>query len=245
MVLTPTLAATMAEVMLAGMLRRSRAVVAIQAMVLEVMVLLQLDMDMDLLILEPRMETMGLQDMEAFLLRMLVLMAIQVLLLLLTREAPQGLTEDPGAVKLRLVMALGAMLAMQGMVHGILLLLVEMHPLVRHLVQLQVMETRAMVMVDTEGMHHMVIMEDMVLMGHGEMVLPILLLVQHLGMVLDMEVPMATLDTQMRGLILHRAEDLALQSMELLKANQIMAAVMVVCSLGLLSKREAIIMSIK
>jgi hypothetical protein len=236
----------MAEVMLAGMLRRSRAVVAIRAMVLEVMVLLQLDMDMDLLILEPRMETMGLQDMEAFLLRMLVLMAIQVLLLLLTREAPQGLTEDPGAVKPRLVMALGAMLAMQGMVHGILLLLVEMHPLVRHLVELQVMETRAMVMVDTEGMHRMVIMEDMVLMGHGEMVLPILLLLlQHLGMVLDMEVRMATLDIQMRGLILHRAEDLALQSMELLKANQIMAAVMVVCSLGLLSKREAIIMSIK
>jgi hypothetical protein len=102
-----------------------------------------------------------------------------------------------------------------------------------------------MVMVDTEGMHRMVIMEDMVLMGHGEMVLPILLLLQHLGMVLDMEVRMATLDIQMRGLILHRAEDLVLQSMELLKANQIMAAVMVVCSLGLLSKRDAIIMSIK
>lgn len=240
MVLTPTLAAMMAEVMLADMLRRSRAVVAIRAMVLEVMVLLQLDMDMDMLILEQHMEIMGLQDMEEFLLRMLLgLMAIQVLLLLLTREDLQALIEDPGAARLHLVMALGAMLAMQAMVHGIALLLVEMHPLVRHLVQLQVMETRAMVMVDTEGMHHMVILEDMVLMGDGEMVLGILLLQQRLGMVLDMEVRMATLDIQMRGLILHKEEDLVVQSMELLKANQIMAAVMVVCNLGLLSKRDA------
>lgn len=230
----------MAEVMLADMLRRSRAVVAIRAMVLEVMVLLQLDMDMDMLILEQHMEIMGLQDMEEFLLRMLLgLMAIQVLLLLLTREDLQALIEDPGAARLHLVMALGAMLAMQAMVHGIALLLVEMHPLVRHLVQLQVMETRAMVMVDTEGMHHMVILEDMVLMGDGEMVLGILLLQQRLGMVLDMEVRMATLDTQMHGMILHKAEDLVVQSMELLKANQIMAAVMVVCNLGLLSKRDA------
>lgn len=237
MVLTLTLAAMMAEVMLADMDRRSRAVEAIRVMVLEVMVVLQLDMDMDMLILERHMEIMGLQVMEAFLLRMLGLTAIQLLLLLVTRVALQALIEDPGAVKLHLVMALGAMLAVQAMVHGIALLLVEMHPLVRHLVQLQVMETRAMVMVGTEGMHHMVIMEAMVLMGEGEMVLVILLLVQRLGMVLDMEVGMATLDIQMRGLILHKVEDLAVQSMELLKANQIMAAVMVVCNLGLLSKR--------
>lgn len=230
----------MAEVMLADMLRRSRAVVAIRAMVLEVMVLLQLDMDMDMLILEQHMETMGLQGMEEFLLRMLLgLMAIQLLLLLVTREDLQAPIEDPGAARLHLVMALGAMLAMQAMVHGIALLLVEMHPLVRHLVQLQVMETRAMVMVDTEGMHHMVILEDMVLMGDGEMVLGILLLQQRLGMVLDMEVRMATLDTQMHGMILHKAEDLVVQSMELLKANQITAAAMVVCNLGLLSKRDA------
>jgi hypothetical protein len=236
-VITPTLAAMMAEVMLADMLRRSRAAVAIRAMVLEVMVPLQLDMDMDMLILQRHMETMGLQDMEPFLLRILGLMVLQVLLLLVTREALQALIEDPGAVKLHLVMALGAMLPMQAMVLGIALLLVEMHPLARHLVQLQVMETRAMGMVDMEGMHHMVIMEDMVLMGDGEMVLAILLLVQRLGMVLDMEVRMATLVIQMLGLILHKAEDLVVQSMELLKANQIMAAVMVVCNLGLLSKR--------
>jgi len=237
MVLTPTLAAMMAEVMLADMDRRSRAVAAIWVMVLEVMVVLQLDMDTDMLILERHLEIMGLQDMEVFLLHLLELTAIQLLLLLVTRVALQALIEDPGAVKLHLVMALGAMLAVQAMVHGIALLLVEMHPLVRHLVQLQVMETRAMVMVDTVGMHHMVIMEDTVLMGDGEMVLAILLLVQRLDMVLDMEVGMATLDIQMRGLILHKAEDLAVQSMELLKANQIMAVVMVVCSLGLLSKR--------
>jgi len=236
--LTPMLAAMMAEVMPADMGRSSRALAATQVMVLEVMAVLQLDMDMGTPILEPHMEIMGLQGMEVFLLRMLGLMAIQVLLLLVTRVALQALTEDPGAVKLHLVMALGVMLEMQVMVHGTALLLLGVHPLVRHLVQLQDMETRAMVMVDMEEMHHMVIMEGMVLMGGEEMVLEILLLVQLLGMVLDMEVGMETLDIQMLGLILHKAEDLAVQSMELLKANQIMAAVMVVC-LGLLSKRDA------
>lgn len=235
---TPMLAAMMAEAMLADMGRRSKAVVATQVMVLELMAVLQLGMDMGTPILELHMEIMGLQGMEVFLLRMLGLMAIQVLLHLVTRVALQALIEDPGAVKLHLVMALGVMLAMQAMVHGIALLLVGMHPLVRHLVQLQVMETRAMVMVDMEEMHHMVIMEGMVLMVAGEMVLEILLLVQPLGMVLlDMEVGMETLDIQMRGLILHKAGDLVVQSMELLRANQIMAVVMVVCSLGLLSRR--------
>lgn len=239
--LTPMLAAMMAEVMLADMGRRSKAVVATQVMVLELMAVLQLDMDMGTPILELHMEIMGLQGMEVFLLRMLGLMAIQVPLLLVTRVALQVVIEDPGAVKLHLVMALGVMLEMQAMVDGIALLLVGMHPLVRHLVQLQVMETRAMVMVDMEEMHHMVIMEGMVLMEGGEMVLEILLLVQRLGMVLlDMEVGLETLDIQMRGLILHKAEDLVVQSMELLRANQIMAAVMVVCSLGLLSRRGRI-----
>lgn len=151
------LAAMMAEAMLADMGRRSKAVVATQVMVLELMAVLQLDMDMGTPILELHMEIMGLQGMEVFLLRMLGLMAIQVPLLLVTRVALQVLIEDPGAVKLHLVMALGVMLEMQAMVDGIALLLVGMHPLVRHLVQLQVMETRAMVMVDMEEMHHMVI----------------------------------------------------------------------------------------
>lgn len=238
MALTPMLAAMMAELMLADMGRRSRAVVAIRVMVLEVMVVLQLDMDMDMLTLHLHMEIMVLQDMEVFLLGMLGLMVIQVLLPLVTRGGPQVLIEGPGVVKLHLVMALEVMLAMQAMVHGTALLLVAMHPVVRHLVQLQVMETRAMDMVDMEGMHLMVIREDMVLMEGGEMVLAILLLVEHLGMVLDMEVGMATLDIQMHGLILHRVEDLVVQSMELLKVNQIMAVVMVVCNLELHSKES-------
>jgi len=210
-VLTPTLAAMMAEVMLADMGRCSRAAVVMQVMVLEVMVVLQLDMDMDMLTLEVHMETMGLQDMEVFLLGMVRLTAIQVQLLLVTRVALQVLIEDPGAVRLHLVMALGVMLAMQAMVHGMALLLVAMHRLVRHLVVLQVMGTRGMGMVDMEEMRHMVIMEDMVLMEFGGIVLAILLLEEHLGMVLDMEVGMAIPDIQMLGLILHKAEDLGVQ----------------------------------
>lgn len=244
MALAPTLETTIAEVMLADMGRCSRVVVAIQVMVREVMVVVQLDMDMDMLTLELHMEIMGLEDMEVFLLGMVGLTAIQMQLVLVTKVVLQAQIEDLGAVKLHLVSALGVMVAMQAMVLGTALLLVAMHPLVRPLVQLQAMGTRVMGMVDMEEMGRMVIMEDTGLMEGVEMVLAILLLVEHLGMVLDMEVGMATLDIQMLGLILHKAEDLGVQSMVLLMANQIMAAVMVVCNLGLLSKscsvREAI-----
>lgn len=233
---TPILGAMIAEVTLAGMVRRSRVVVVIPVMVLEDMVLVRLVMDMGMLTLELRMGIMGLEDLEVFLLGMVGIMAIQMRLVQVTRVVLQEQTEDHGVVKLRLVMALGVMVAMQAMLLGTTLLLEVMHPLVRPLVQAQAMGARAMDMVDMEEMHRMVIMVDMGVMEEGEMVLAIQLLAVDLGMVLAMEAGMAVLVIQMLGLILHKVEGLGLQSMECLKANQIMAVVMVVCNLGLLSK---------
>jgi hypothetical protein len=151
------LAAMMAEVMLADMVRHSRAVV-IQAMVREVMVLVLLVMDM-VLTLDLDTEIMGLGDLVVSLLGMAHLMETQVLLVLVTKVAFQAQIEDLGAVKLHLLMALEVMVVTRAMVRT--LLVVVMHPLARPLVLLRAMGVRATGMVDMEEMGHMLVMEDM------------------------------------------------------------------------------------
>lgn len=235
MAITPALVAMMVEVMVAGMGRPSRAVVAILATVQEAMVLGQLDMDM-VLTLQLDMEIMELEDMEVFLLLMVDIMETQVLLVLVTKVDLQAQIEDLGAVKLHLHMELEGTVAVLAIVLGTTLLVVAMLPVVKLLVDLQAMEARAMGMVDMEGIHRTLVMEDMGLMEDVVMVLAILLLVEHLDTVQAMEVGAPTLAIQVLGVILHKVVDLAVQLMEVLKGNQIMALAMAVCSPGLLSK---------
>lgn len=235
MAIAQTLAAMMVEVM-AGMGKHSR-VVAMLAMVRGVMVLVQLDMDM-VLTLELDMEIMGLEHMAVFLLLMVDLTATRMWLALVTKVVLQAQIEDPGPVKLHLLMVLEAMVAMLAIVLGTTLLVVAMLPQVRPPVELQAMAARAMGMEDMEGMRHMLVMEDMALMERVVTVLAILLVVQYLDMVQGMGVGVATLVTQVLGMILHKAVDLVVQSMEVLKGNQIMAVATAVCNPGLLSKER-------
>jgi hypothetical protein len=221
------LAAMMAEVMLADMVRHSRAAVVIQAMVREVLVLVRLVMDM-VLTLELDTGIMGLGDMEVSLLGMVHLTETQVLLVLVTKVVLQAQIEDPGAVKLHLLMVLEVTEVIRAMVRT--LLVVVMHPLVRPLVLLQAMGVRATGMVDMEEMDHMLVMEDMGPMVLVMMVLEILELEEHLDMLQGMAVGAATL-------VILKVLDLVVRSMEVLKGSQIMVVAMAVCNLGLLSER--------
>lgn len=234
MAIAPTLGAMMVEVT-AGTGNHSRVLVAILATVPEVMVLVQLGMDM---VPTLDMEIMGPEDMEVFLLLIVQLTETQVRLALVTKVALLAQIEDPGLVKLHLLMALELMVAMLGIVLGTILLVVAVLPLVRPLVELQAMEARAMGMVDMEGMHHMLVMEDMGLMERVVTVLAILLLVEHLDMVQGMGLGVATLVTKVLGMILHKAVDLVVQSMEVQKGNQIMAVATAVGNPGLLSEER-------
>jgi len=135
-------------------------------------------------------------------------------------------------------MVLAAMVATLAIALGTTLLVVAMLPQVRPLVELQAMAARAMGMEDMGGMRHMLVMEDMALMERVVTVLAILLVVQYLDMVQGMGVGVATLVTQVLGMILHKAVDLVVQSMEVLKGNQIMAVATAVCNPGLLSKER-------
>jgi len=136
-------------------------------------------------------------------------------------------------------MVLEAMVATLAIALGTTLLVVAMLPQVRPLVELQAMAARAMGMEDMGGMRHMLVMEDMALMERVVTVLAILLVVQYLDMVQGMGVVgVATLVTQVLGMILHKAVDLVVQSMEVLKGNQIMAVATAACNPGLLSKER-------
>jgi hypothetical protein len=220
------LAAMMAEVMLADMVRHSRAAVVIQAMDREVLVLVGLVM---VLTLELDTGIMGLGDLEVSLLGMVHLMETQMLLVLVTKVVLQAQIEDPGAVKLHLLMVLEVTEVIRAMVRT--LLVVVMHPLVRPLVLLQAMGVRATGMVDMEEMDHMLVMEDMGPMVLVMMVLEILELEAHLDMVQGMAMGAATL-------VILKVLDLVVRSMVVLKGSQIMVVAMAVCNLGLLSERQ-------
>jgi hypothetical protein len=221
------LAAMMAEVMLADMVRHSRAAVVIQAMDREVLVLVGLVMDM-VLTLELDTGIMGLGDLEVSLLGMVHLMETQMLLVLVTKVVLQAQIEDPGAVKLHLLMVLEVTEVIRAMVRT--LLVVVMHPLVRPLELLQAMGVRATGMVDME-MDRMLVMEDMGPMVLVMMVLEILELEAHLDMVQGMAVGAEIL-------VILKVLDLVVRSMEVLKGSQIMVVAMAVCNLGLLSERQ-------